>query len=966
MAPKKAKAKKKSTGDKGDEKVAAKGESSLVAEPPLAMPSDEEWVTLELKLLNWKFLDFKHRARTTTHIFTVKNLLLEHHGRVDDLILCKGSFTEANELKDEMQTLKGYGIKGAPRGVDPPVTVPLFYDFKPVAYDEPLLLVWNRSDGNSCGVLARQVYEGSIASELRESIEEIEEEDAPRSDYSLEFDDDLDSPWLGQRGNGQAGGSRARDSIGEVGAAGDSANKRREQEGGRKSGGLLASAVTEDDSIPELYASSAFELESNRSGAVAQAADGHYQESRPIPPTPPRGAFTTTAEENAPTGVKAAKDDDTQHREGLLPVQVVQLKSRLDGLLRHGDSHTTTATEAIMAVTREHAALRDCLGDVERELLKARRKVTDDAAARLRAAREKRARAEARRVRHFEQLGEARRVATVAKAEAEAVRAQLADRESELRHVRDMLDTARSAASTAEERADRCQIEASAAEARLKDISEELTEVRERTEQENRRAVAAARDAQDKIELCERKRELEVSAAIREAEAREKAAEEQLKRLPEHQQQLVQAELDRVTRWEERLVAEAASLRHKEEAHKIDMEAWRAQAARAEAESRTRAKEEVSREQASLKEARSALDAVRGELLRRMARSEAAAQAATAEATAARAEADEARRRLEAEQGAMEIRAAMLAPELRAVENGRAALEESQREAREEARRAKEKACRALEMEEQVVQREYAVEVKWKELISSRRALKQIEKSMADEADALSEQRKAVALVRVRLHEQQMEMALQMSEIRKALALMKRVDTVEDAPARRMALELGALACDRGEMAAQRVAKLVEPEESSWSGCGGRGDSGCRHGTGGGRGESKPQTGVGDVNRLIPAPCQGQAWNLDGARDAIAPKTSVSAAEDTGAKAEDTRVDATAMRRGGGAYADEAGARETLEKVRSVLASTGDGWQGQSGSGADEGGGGGWGGSVQSWTTKLQAAAVATGAFRSF
>lgn len=68
-------------------------------------------------------------------------MLLEHHGRVADLILCKGAFTEANELTDEMKTLKGYGVKGAPRGVDPPVTVPLFYDFKPVAYDEPLLLV---------------------------------------------------------------------------------------------------------------------------------------------------------------------------------------------------------------------------------------------------------------------------------------------------------------------------------------------------------------------------------------------------------------------------------------------------------------------------------------------------------------------------------------------------------------------------------------------------------------------------------------------------------------------------------------------------------------------------------------------------------------------------------------------------------------------------------------------------------
>lgn len=58
-----------------------------------------------------------------------------------DLVLCKGSFTEANELTDEMKTLKGYGIEGAPRGVDPPVTVPIFYDFKPITSDEPLLLV---------------------------------------------------------------------------------------------------------------------------------------------------------------------------------------------------------------------------------------------------------------------------------------------------------------------------------------------------------------------------------------------------------------------------------------------------------------------------------------------------------------------------------------------------------------------------------------------------------------------------------------------------------------------------------------------------------------------------------------------------------------------------------------------------------------------------------------------------------
>lgn len=47
-------------------------------------------------------------------------------------------------------------------------------------------------------------------------------------------------------------------------------------------------------------------------------------------------------------------------------------------------------------------------------------------------------------------------------------------------------------------------------------------------------------------------------------------------------------------------------------------------------------------------------------------------------------------------------------------------------EAREEARRANDKACHALEMEAEVVQREAAVEVKWKEIATSRRALKQV------------------------------------------------------------------------------------------------------------------------------------------------------------------------------------------------------------------------------------------------
>lgn len=42
------------------------------------------------------------------------------------------------------------------------------------------------------------------------------------------------------------------------------------------------------------------------------------------------------------------------------------------------------------------------------------------------------------------------------------------------------------------------------------------------------------------MKLCERKRELEVEAATRGAQALERAVEEQLKHVPEHQQQLIQ------------------------------------------------------------------------------------------------------------------------------------------------------------------------------------------------------------------------------------------------------------------------------------------------------------------------------------------------------------------------------------------------------------------------------------------
>ncbi|CAN0105816.1 unnamed protein product [Ectocarpus fasciculatus] len=498
-----------------------------------------------------------------------------------------------------------------------------------------------------------------------------------------------------------------------------------------------------------------------------------------------------------------------------------------------------------------------------------------------------------------------------------------------------------------------------------------MAEVRVEIEEERRRATVAVRDAAENIELCERKRELEVEAANRAAEARERAAEEQLKRLPEHQQQLLQAEKDRVVRWEERLTAEAASLQRREEAHKIDMEACRAQARRMEAETRARVEEDASRGRSSLTSARSAFERERGELLQRVAAAESAGQAAIAEAASRTAEANEERRRVEAEKNALELRASMLAPQLAALEEKRATLEGFQREGVEESRRAKEKVCRALEMEAEVVEREAAVEVKWKEITTARRAFKQMEKGVVDEAEGLAEQRKALALARVRLHEHQMEMVLQMSEIRKALEVMKRVDSIEDAPARRLALELGTLACDRGQNTARRaessrdflandggdVRTLVRRECAAYGGNDGRGAeiaaASCE-------GRTSLGVEVRDRHQVFLAPCQGT-----GKLSAQIQITAAAAATTAGCQ----RRGATDVKRtGAGAYADEAGAREALDKVRSVIASGGKAWgvasgSGSGGGGADEGGGSWEGLSIHGWARRLQAAAIATGAY---
>jgi len=140
--------KKKKGGKKKDD--GEEGETEAV--PTASSMTLDNWVIIDFKLLNWKYMNFSQKFRDTTHIFTIKKLLCERHGRIEDLRICVNSFSESTEIKDEMLSLKECGIKGRQPNmimgasgmleIEPGSipTVLVFYDFKPSSFSDPILL----------------------------------------------------------------------------------------------------------------------------------------------------------------------------------------------------------------------------------------------------------------------------------------------------------------------------------------------------------------------------------------------------------------------------------------------------------------------------------------------------------------------------------------------------------------------------------------------------------------------------------------------------------------------------------------------------------------------------------------------------------------------------------------------------------------------------------------------------------
>ena len=99
-------------------------------------PTDE-WVHLDLKLIDWSFMDKTRIMKLDTTVHTVKETLREWHGgNLRKLTLCAGAYQESNELRDDKRTLKDMGITGSSNKNEAPIVV-MFYNFIPDGREEP-------------------------------------------------------------------------------------------------------------------------------------------------------------------------------------------------------------------------------------------------------------------------------------------------------------------------------------------------------------------------------------------------------------------------------------------------------------------------------------------------------------------------------------------------------------------------------------------------------------------------------------------------------------------------------------------------------------------------------------------------------------------------------------------------------------------------------------------------------------
>ena len=100
------------------------------------MPSPnnhEEYVVVEMKLIDWCHMSFKSTLSTDTSVLALKEMIRRRHvvvrGSATNVTICLHSFEERNELCQNNATLSDCGVRGHLNRDEAP-TVMLYYNFK--------------------------------------------------------------------------------------------------------------------------------------------------------------------------------------------------------------------------------------------------------------------------------------------------------------------------------------------------------------------------------------------------------------------------------------------------------------------------------------------------------------------------------------------------------------------------------------------------------------------------------------------------------------------------------------------------------------------------------------------------------------------------------------------------------------------------------------------------------------------
>jgi hypothetical protein len=115
--------------------------AGLPPEPPV------RWITLSIRLVTWGYLNFTMRVPLTTRVFEVREqIVTRHRGSIqaDEVRIFKDDVSQRNLIHDLMLTLEELDIgtgtvvsNDTDEGSNESV---LYYDFKPMASECPLLL----------------------------------------------------------------------------------------------------------------------------------------------------------------------------------------------------------------------------------------------------------------------------------------------------------------------------------------------------------------------------------------------------------------------------------------------------------------------------------------------------------------------------------------------------------------------------------------------------------------------------------------------------------------------------------------------------------------------------------------------------------------------------------------------------------------------------------------------------------